>query len=105
MLLDITATDPDPATAQLYANAIADQLVKVTSELETSRRGGEPAAGAIVVDDASYGSPVKSTGLVTRILLGALAGLAIGIVLAAIIGVADTGCAAGSASKTSPTAR
>jgi receptor protein-tyrosine kinase len=90
VLLDITATDPDPATAQLYANAIADQLVKVTGELETSRRGGESAAGAIVVDDASYGSPVKSTGLVTRILLGALAGLAIGIVLAAIIGVADT---------------
>ena len=90
VLLDITATDPDAATAQLYANAIADQLVKVTAELETSRRGGESAAGAIVVDDASYGSPVKSMGLVTRVLLGALAGLGIGIVLAGIIGVADT---------------
>lgn len=90
VLLDITATDSDAATAQLYANAIADQLVKVTAELETSRRGGESAAGAIVVDDASYGRPVKSMGLVTRILLGALAGLGIGIVLAGILGVADT---------------
>lgn len=90
VLLDITATDSDPSTAQLYANAIADQLVKVTGELETSRRGGESAAGAIVVDDASYGTPVKSTGLVTRVLLGALGGVGIGIVLAGLIGVADT---------------
>lgn len=90
VLLDITATDPDAATAQLYANAIADQLVNVTAELETSRRGGESAAGAIVVDDASFGTPVESVGLVTRVLLGALAGLGIGIILAAIIGVSDT---------------
>lgn len=90
VLLDITATDSDAATAQLYANAIADQLVNVTAELETSRRGGESAAGAVVVDDASFGVPVESTGLVTRVLLGALAGLGIGILLAAIFGVADT---------------
>lgn len=90
VLLDITATDSDPATAQLYANAVADQLVNVTTELETSRRGGESAAGAIVVDDASFGTRVESMGLVTRVLLGALAGLVIGIVLAAILGVSDT---------------
>jgi capsular exopolysaccharide synthesis family protein len=90
VLLDITATDPDPATAQLYANAVADQLVNVTSELETSRRGGESAAGAVVVDDASFGSPIESMSLVTRILLGALAGLLIGIILAALIGVSDS---------------
>lgn len=90
VLLDITATDSDPATAQLYANAIADQLVNVTTELETSRRGGESAAGAIVVDDASFGSPVEAMGLETRILLGALAGLIAGIIVAALLGVADT---------------
>jgi len=90
VLLDITATDSDAATAQLYANAVADQLVNVTTELETSRRGGESAAGAIVVDDAGFGTRVESMGLVTRVLLGALAGLVIGIVLAAILGVSDT---------------
>jgi receptor protein-tyrosine kinase len=90
VLLDITATDADPTTAQLYANAIADQLVNVTAELETSRRGGESAAGAVVVDDASYGAPVEAMGLATRILLGALAGLVIGIILAALLGVSDT---------------
>jgi len=90
VLLDITATDSDAATAQLYANAVADQLVNVTTELETSRRGGESAAGAILVDDASFGTPVKSSGLVTRILLGAMAGLLVGFILAAILGVSDT---------------
>jgi len=90
VLLDITATDSDAATAQLYANAIADQLVNLATELETSRRGGESAAGAILVDDASFGTPVKSMSLITRILLGAGGGLLVGIVLAAIAGVSDT---------------
>jgi len=90
VLLDITAKDSDPATAQLYANAIADQLVNVTTELETSRRGGESAAGAILVDDASFGAQVKSMSLVTRILLGALGGVLVGVILAAILGVSDT---------------
>lgn len=90
VLLDIVAKDSDAATAQLYANAVADQLVNVATELETSRRGGESAAGAILVDDASFGAPVKSMGLVARILLGALGGLLVGVIVAAIAGVSDT---------------
>lgn len=90
VLLDVTAKDSDPATAQLYANAIADQLVSVTTELETSRRGGESAAGAILVDDASFGTKVKSMGPVVGAFLGALGGLVVGIILAVILGVSDT---------------
>ncbi|MGB8404121.1 MAG: Wzz/FepE/Etk N-terminal domain-containing protein, partial [Mycobacterium sp.] len=90
VLLDVTAKDSDAATAQLYANAVADQLVNVTTELETSRRGGESAAGAILVDDASFGTPVKSTGLVMRIVLGAFGGLVVGIIVAVILGVSDS---------------
>lgn len=90
VLLDITATDSDPATAQLYANAVADQLVNVTNELETSRRGGESAAGAILVDDASFGTKVKSMGPIVGAVMGALAGLFLGIIAAVILGVSDT---------------
>lgn len=90
VLLDVTATDSDPATAQLYANAVADQLVNLTNELETSRRGGESAAGAIVVDDASFGSPVPSRSLLASALLGALAGLVLGVIVAAVLGVSDS---------------
>jgi capsular exopolysaccharide synthesis family protein len=90
VLLDVTATDSDPALAQTYANAVADQLVQLVSELETSRRGGTPAAGVIVVDDASYPTSPAGPKLLTRIGLGAAAGLAAGLALAVLFGVLDT---------------
>lgn len=90
VLLDVSVTDADPATAQTYANAVSDQLVQVISELETSRRGGTPAAGAVVVDDAAY--PVTPIGptLLSRILLGVVAGLALGLLLTIGVGLLDT---------------
>ncbi|WP_083409939.1 polysaccharide biosynthesis tyrosine autokinase [Mycolicibacterium rutilum] len=89
VLLSVSVTDPDPAQAQSYANAVADQLVNLVSELETSRRGGTPAAGAIVVDEAGYPTEPAGLSLPLRIGLGALAGLAIGIIAAILIGVFD----------------
>ena len=89
VLLDISVTDADPAQAQTYANAVADSLVGLVAELETSRRGGSPAAGAIVVDDANYPTEAGGLGLVTRIGLGAVAGLLLGIIIAVILGVVD----------------
>jgi receptor protein-tyrosine kinase len=90
VLLDVTVKDADPAAAQRYANAVADQLVKVTAELETSRRGGEAAAGAVIVDEASYGTLVPSMGLATRIAAGAVGGLLVGVLIALAVGVSDT---------------
>ncbi len=90
VLLDITARDTDPATAQTYANAVADQLVQLVSELETSRRGGTPAAGAIVVDDANYPTRAGGPNLLTRIGMGAAAGLVMGLLLAVLAAVLDT---------------
>ena len=82
VLLDISVKDADPAQAQTYANAVADSLVGLVAELETSRRGGSPAAGAIVVDDANYPTDPGGLGLVTRIGLGAVAGLLLGLLIA-----------------------
>ena len=89
VLLDISVKDADPAQAQTYANAVADSLVGLVAELETSRRGGSPAAGAIVVDDANYPTEAGGLGLITRIGLGAVAGLLLGIIIAVILGVVD----------------
>lgn len=89
VLLSVSVTDPDPAQAQSYANAVAGQLVNLVSELETSRRGGTPAAGAIVVDEAGYPTAPAGLGLPLRIALGALAGLALGIIAAILAGVFD----------------
>ncbi|MCV7283142.1 AAA family ATPase [Mycolicibacterium flavescens] len=89
VLLSVSVTDPDPAQAQSYANAVAGQLVNLVSELETSRRGGTPAAGAIVVDEAGYPTEPAGIGLPLRIGLGVLAGLVLGIIVAILIGVLD----------------
>ncbi|MDX1888557.1 AAA family ATPase [Mycolicibacterium sp. 050158] len=90
VLLDITVSDPDPTLAQTYANAVADQLVQLVSELETSRRGGTPAAGAILLDDANYPTKAAGIGLLTRIGLGAVGGLLVGLLAAVALGVLDS---------------
>jgi capsular exopolysaccharide synthesis family protein len=89
VMLTIGVTDPDPAQAQAYAGAVSDQLVNLIGELETSRRGGTPAAGAVVVDDADY--PTKAAGMSWPIktAIGAVAGLVIGFLLAILAGVLD----------------
>jgi receptor protein-tyrosine kinase len=90
VLLDIAVTDPDPGLAQTYANAVADQLVQLVSELETSRRGGTPAAGAILLDDANYPTAAVGMGLLTTVGLGAAGGLVIGLLLAALLAASDS---------------
>jgi receptor protein-tyrosine kinase len=90
VLLDITVSDTDPLKAQTYANAVSDQLVQLVSELETSRRGGTPAAGAILLDDANYPTSVGGLSLLTRVALGAAGGLVVGVLLAVLIGFLDS---------------
>lgn len=89
VMLTVAVSDPDPAQAQAYAGAVSDQLVALIGELETSRRGGSPAAGAVVVDDADY--PTSASGLSWSIqtAIGAVAGLVVGFLLAIIAGVMD----------------
>ncbi len=89
VLLDVSVRDADPQSAQTYANAVADQLVQLVSELETSRRGGTPAAGAVVVDDADYPTSPIGLSTLTKALLGAAAGLLAGIILAVLVGLLD----------------
>jgi tyrosine-protein kinase len=89
VLLDVAVTDSNPAQAQTYANAVADQLVGLVSELETSRRGGSPAAGVVVVDEASYPTEATGLGFWTILGLGAAGGLVVGIIAAVLWGVFD----------------
>jgi Mrp family chromosome partitioning ATPase len=90
VLLDISVTDTDPVTAQTYANAVSDQLVQLVSELETSRRGGTPAAGAILLDDANYPTSPSGPSLLTLVGLGAVGGAIVGLLLAVGIGAFDS---------------
>jgi capsular exopolysaccharide synthesis family protein len=89
VMLTVGVKDPDPAQAQAYAGAVSDQLVNLIGELETSRRGGTPAAGAVVVDEADY--PTKPLGMSwwMKTAIGAAAGLVVGFLLAIMAGVVD----------------
>ncbi|MBB5165818.1 polysaccharide biosynthesis tyrosine autokinase [Mycobacterium sp. AZCC_0083] len=90
VLLDISVTDTDPVVAQTYANAVSDQLVQLVSELETSRRGGTPAAGAILLDDANYPTTPSGPSLLTLLGLGAVGGAVVGLLIAIGIGAFDS---------------
>ncbi len=89
VVLDVSVTDPNPAQAQTYANAVADQLVGLVSELETSRRGGSPAAGVVVVDEANYPTEQTGLGFWYILLIGAGSGLAVGLIAAVLWGIID----------------
>lgn len=89
VLFNVSVTDPDPALAQTYANAVSDQLVGLVSELETSRRGGTPAAGAVVVDEAGYPDKPLGMALPIRIGIGAAGGLLVGVLAALLVGALD----------------
>ncbi|AJW41079.1 Tyrosine-protein kinase Wzc [Rhodococcus sp. B7740] len=89
VLLDLCATDPDPAVAQVLTNAVAGQLTQLVQELETSQRGGSPAAGATVVDQGDVPTSPIGMGLTTVLGLGAAIGFVLGIALALLRGLLD----------------
>lgn len=89
VLLDLCGTDSDPEVARALTNAVAGQLTQVVQELETSQRGGSPAAGATIVDQADVPSNSAGMGLITTLVLGGVAGLFLGVLLALARGLAD----------------
>ena len=89
VLLDLCGTDSDPDVARALTNAVAGQLTQLVQELETSQRGGSPAAGATIVDQADVPTSPLGAGLVTLLGLGAVAGLALGVVIALARGLVD----------------
>ncbi|MFI8565494.1 polysaccharide biosynthesis tyrosine autokinase [Rhodococcus sp. NPDC078407] len=89
VLLDLCATDADPAVAQVLTNAVAGQLTQLVQELETSQRGGSPAAGATIVDQGDVPAAPIGMGLTTVLGLGAAIGLVVGLALALLRGLLD----------------
>lgn len=89
VLLDLCGTDSDPDVARALTNAVAGQLTQLVQELETSQRGGSPAAGATIVDQADVPSSPLGAGLVTTAGLGGAIGLILGLILALARGLAD----------------
>ena len=89
VLFTVAVNDPNPARAQVLTSAVADQVVEVVGELETARAGGAPPFGVLVVDDASYPDQPQGFSLPLRIGVGAVGGLALGVLVFVLAGVID----------------
>ncbi|OPX07651.1 polysaccharide biosynthesis tyrosine autokinase [Gordonia sp. i37] len=87
VILDISVSAGSAARAQSEAAAVTRETVAVVQELETSRRGGEPAATAIVYDEASLPGVPAGPAWWLLTALGAVVGLLLGLVVALGLGL------------------
>jgi capsular exopolysaccharide synthesis family protein len=90
VLLTATVTDPTPSRAQLIANSVGRQFVKLVASLERPPGGGAPTVQTTVV--ASAGLPVSpvSPKAVRNVGIALGLGLLLGIGLAAARRALDT---------------
>ncbi len=77
--LELSATDPNPVSAQSIANSAAEQLSKEVAQLETPSAGGEPLATINTVQPAPLPSSPSAPRKPVYLGIGALLGLAIGV--------------------------
>lgn len=82
VLINISVSDGSAATAALLANAIAHQLPRVISDLETSAGSLEPPVRATVVSDAAPPQSPVWPSLPINLVLGLVVGSAVAIGLA-----------------------
>ncbi|MFZ4893084.1 polysaccharide biosynthesis tyrosine autokinase [Plantibacter sp. Mn2098] len=89
-LIEIIATDPDPVRAADIANATAESLTGVVSNIETPEKGDASPVKLTRVQEASV--PVKpvSPNVPLNLALGLLVGLVIGIAFAVLRETLDT---------------
>jgi capsular exopolysaccharide synthesis family protein len=90
VILDISATDPDPRVAQRIGQATAEQLRAFVSELETPAGQQNAPIKATIVDAADRpGSPVAPQPI-RNLGLGLVLGLLLGLGLAVLRDLLDT---------------
>lgn len=81
-LLEISVADSTPESARQLSRAVSDEFAQLVAEMETTVVGAAPAARVSVVDPAPL--PTQPTGpdLHRNLLLGIIAGLGLGFLLA-----------------------
>lgn len=82
VLLDISVRNPNPDMARDLANTVARQTTQLIEELETSARGGIPAATAVLVDLADAPTTPAAPNWFRNILVGLFGGLVLGLIAA-----------------------
>lgn len=90
VLLDVSVNDPDPILAAKLADAIAAQLGDVIESLETARAGGPSNVRVSLARPADVPLHPSSPRTLLNLMLGAVAGLAIGLAAALVRHHLDT---------------
>jgi len=89
VLLSISVTDPDPATAQRLTQAYSEQLSKLVAELETPPGKDIPVLKATIVDSAGLPTAAVSPQPVRNLGLAAVLGLLLGFGIAVLREILD----------------
>lgn len=90
VILEITATHPDPEVSAAIAQAYAEQLQDLVDELETPQGESMPLIKATIVDDAEIPDEAVSPQPLRNLALAAVLGLLLGIGLAVARELLDT---------------
>jgi len=90
VVLEVLATNSDPAQAAAIANAVADQLKTAAGRLSPERPDGSEAVRATVLAAATVPSSASSPMLSRNVAIGLLLGTIAGVVLAIGRDVMDT---------------
>jgi capsular exopolysaccharide synthesis family protein len=90
VLLDVSVADPDPELAAQIADAISQQLGSVVEGLETTREDGRSAVKVSLARPAQVPLHPSSPRMLLNLILGAVAGLAMGLVAAVLRHHLDT---------------
>ena len=90
VILEISATDPDPQTAADVTQAYAEELQLLVEELETPKGKADAVIKATIVDEAQVSASPVSPQPVRNLALAAVLGLLLGIGLAVARELLDT---------------
>lgn len=89
-VLEITASDPDPARAKAIADAVAARLSTAVGVLSPESQTGTSLVKVTEVDPATQPTSPSSPNLMLILPIGALAGLALALVIAVAREALDT---------------
>lgn len=95
VILEITATDPEPLRAQSIAQSYAEELRALIEELETPNGRSSAVIKATVVDDAQVSDQAVSPQPLRTMGLAAVLGLLLGVGLAVARDLLDTSITSG----------
>lgn len=90
VILEISATDPDPEQARDIAQVYASQLADLVEELETPNGKNDAVIKATLVDDAEVSETPVSPNPVRNLALAGVLGLLLGMGLAVARELLDT---------------